>query len=161
MTQVAIFIGSSSDQEKIMPCIELLKEFGIKFLAKVCSAHRTPMLVDKLVRKSESEGVKVFICAAGLAAHLAGAVASRTMCPVIGIPVSTGPALAGLDALFSTVQMPAGFPVATLAMDKTGAKNAAWLAAQILALNDEKLRNTLVQKRKEMAELIENTEINL
>lgn len=147
MTKVAIFIGSGSDEAVIAPCAEALKKWGISYRFTVSSAHRTPERTEALVQDLEADGCQVFICAAGMAAHLAGAVAARTLKPVIGIPVS-GAALGGMDALLSTVQMPPGFPVATVALDKAGAKNAAWLAAQILALHDQNLARVLQTERE-------------
>ena len=144
MAKIVIIMGSASDEEKVAPCAEVLKSLDLDFTMLVSSAHRTP---------EESQGAKVFICAAGMAAHLAGAVAANTLCPVIGIPISQAP-LAGMDALFSTVQMPPGFPVATVALDKAGARNAAWLAAQILALSDEKLRARISDARAAMREAV-------
>lgn len=119
----------------------------------VSSAHRTPERTEALVAQEEAAGARVFICAAGMAAHLAGSVAARTLRPVIGIPV-TGSALGGMDALLSTVQMPPGFPVATMALDKAGARNAAWLAAQILALEDAALADRLAAARRKMREAV-------
>lgn len=136
--KVAIFMGSASDEPMISPCADVLKKLGVPFRFTVTSAHRTPERTAELVDSLEADGCEVFICAAGMAAHLAGAVAARTMKPVIGIPVAASP-LGGMDALLATVQMPPGFPVATVALDKAGAKNAAWLAAQILALHDADL----------------------
>ncbi|MBQ9406903.1 MAG: 5-(carboxyamino)imidazole ribonucleotide mutase [Desulfovibrio sp.] len=150
MAQVVILMGSQSDEEKVRPCMEVLRRLEVSHVVSVCSAHRTPERTAELVRQHEAQGVKVFICAAGMAAHLAGAVAARTLRPVIGIPVS-GTALNGMDALFSTVQMPPGYPVATLALDKAGARNAAWLAAQILALEDSALEARLRAERADMA----------
>ncbi|HJA08034.1 MAG TPA: 5-(carboxyamino)imidazole ribonucleotide mutase [Candidatus Mailhella merdigallinarum] len=147
MAQVAIFIGSASDEPVIAPCAEVLRKLGVSYRFTVTSAHRTPERTEALVRELEAEGCRVFICAAGMAAHLAGAVAARTLKPVIGIPVS-GAALGGMDALLSTVQMPPGFPVATVALDKAGARNAAWLAAQILALTDPGLAAALAVERE-------------
>lgn len=147
MPRVAIFIGSISDEAMVTPCADVLRELEIPYAFTVSSAHRTPERTEALVEELEAHGVEVFICAAGMAAHLAGAVAARTTKPVIGIPVSN-PALGGMDALFSTVQMPPGFPVATVALDKAGARNAAWLAAQILALNDPVLRQRLADARE-------------
>ena len=147
MAQVAIFIGSASDEPVIAPCAEVLRKLGVSYRFTVTSAHRTPERTEALVRELEAEGCRVFICAAGMAAHLAGAVAARTLKPVIGIPVS-GAALGGMDALLSTVQMPPGFPVATVALDKAGAINAAWLAAQILALTDPGLAAALAVERE-------------
>ena len=146
---VAIFMGSASDEELVKPCAEVLDQLRIPYFMTVTSAHRTPERTEELVRGLEERGAKVFICAAGMAAHLAGAVAARTAKPVIGIPLAASP-LGGMDALLATVQMPPGFPVATVALDKAGARNAAWLAAQILALGDSALAGRLVAARKEM-----------
>ncbi len=147
MAKVLILMGSASDEAKVAPCAEVLRDLGISFKLTVSSAHRSPERTMELVAAAEADGCQVFICAAGMAAHLAGAVAAHTLCPVIGIPVG-GASFAGLDALLSTVQMPSGFPVATVALN--GARNAAWLAAQILALNDAPLREKLAQERKNM-----------
>ena len=140
--KVAVFIGSASDEATVAPCADILKKLGIPFRFTVSSAHRTPERTAELVDSREAAGCEVFICAAGMAAHLAGAVAARTMKPVIGIPVAASP-LGGMDALLATVQMPPGFPVATVALDKAGARNAAWLAAQILALHDPELAHQI------------------
>ncbi len=145
--RVAIFIGSSSDEEQISPCAKVLADLGIPYLFTVSSAHRTPERTEQLVQSLEENDCQVYICAAGMAAHLAGAVAARTIKPVIGIPV-TASALGGMDALLATVQMPPGFPVATVALDKAGARNAAWLAAQILALHDTKLAEKIRRARE-------------
>jgi 5-(carboxyamino)imidazole ribonucleotide mutase len=153
-------MGSKSDEAVVRPCVELLEQLGVKALFTISSAHRTPERTEKLVRNLEEAGCKVFICAAGLAAHLAGAVAARTVRPVIGIPIASG-GLGGMDALLSTVMMPAGFPVATLALDKTGARNAAWLAAQILALNDQDLEKAIRSARRSMAEEAEKSALEL
>ncbi|MEW5772939.1 MAG: 5-(carboxyamino)imidazole ribonucleotide mutase [Thermodesulfobacteriota bacterium] len=136
--KVAIFMGSISDEDKMRPCADTLKELGIPYFFTVSSAHRTPERTAKLIEELEANGCQVFICAAGMAAHLAGAVAAKTTKPVLGVPLSAS-SLGGMDALLSTVQMPPGFPVGTLALDKAGAKNAAYLAAAILALNDPDL----------------------
>ncbi|GAB6177326.1 5-(carboxyamino)imidazole ribonucleotide mutase [Desulfobaculum senezii] len=146
MSRVAIFMGSISDEEKVRPCADILDELGIDYTFTVSSAHRTPERTAKLVEEEEASGCQVFICAAGMAAHLAGAVAAKTIRPVLGIPVSAS-ALGGMDALLATVQMPPGFPVGTVALDKAGARNAAWMAAQILALTDEDLAAKLRAKR--------------
>lgn len=140
--KVAVFIGSASDEPTVAPCADILKKLGIPFCFTVSSAHRTPERTAELVESLEAAGCEIFICAAGLAAHLAGAVAARTMKPVIGIPVAAS-ALGGMDSLLSTVQMPPGFPVATVALDKAGARNAAWLAAEILALHDSDLAHRI------------------
>ena len=142
--KVAVFIGSASDEATVAPCADILKKLGIPFRFTVTSAHRTPERTAELVDSLEAAGCEVFICAAGMAAHLAGAVAARTMKPVIGIPVAASP-LGGMDA---TVQMPPGFPVATVALDKAGARNAAWLAAQILALHDPDLAQQIRASRE-------------
>lgn len=147
MAKIAIIMGSSSDWEKMRSCVDILKKLELDFSIRICSAHRTPELLEQAAREAEEGGALVFICAAGMAAHLAGAVAARTLRPVIGVPIS-GAHLAGMDALFSTVQMPPGIPVATVALD--GAKNAAWLAAQILALHDSDLFRRLEQERAQM-----------
>ena len=154
MTKVGIFIGSISDEETIRPCAEVLEKLGIPFRFTVTSAHRTPARTEALVDELEKAGCQVFICAAGMAAHLAGAVAARTIKPVIGIPV-TASALGGMDALLATVMMPPGFPVGTVALDKAGARNAAWLAAQILALSDAGLAKKLVEARAGFVEDVE------
>ena len=146
--KVAIFIGSISDEALVTPCAEVLRKLEVPFRFTVSSAHRTPERTEALVDELEKQGCQVFICAAGMAAHLAGAVAARTCKPVIGIPIAASP-LGGMDALLATVQMPPGFPVATVALDKAGARNAAWLAAQILALNDPALAER-IKKGKEV-----------
>ena len=153
MAHVVIIMGSQSDEPTIAPCAEILRELGVPFVMTVSSAHRTPERTEALVAQEEAAGARVFICAAGMAAHLAGSVAARTLRPVIGIPV-TGSALGGMDALLSTVQMPPGFPVATMALDKAGARNAAWLAAQILALEDAALAHRLAAARRKMREAV-------
>lgn len=160
MAKVAIFIGSSSDEPTIAPCADVLKKLGIPYRFTVTSAHRTPERTEDLVTELENEGCEVFICAAGMAAHLAGAVAARTLKPVIGIPVS-GSSLAGMDALLATVQMPPGFPVATVALDKAGAKNAAYMAAQILALRDPVLTAALVAERDSFKDAVEKAGLEL
>lgn len=154
MPKVLVIMGSASDKEKTMPCVEVLQSLGISFKLTISSAHRTPERTAALVEEGEKNGVKVYICAAGMAAHLGGALASRTIRPVIGIPIS-GASLAGLDALLSTVQMPAAYPVATMALDKSGAKNAAWLAAQILAISDPSLAAKIVEERKRLKDAVE------
>ncbi len=154
MTKVAIFIGSASDEKIIAPCAETLKSLGIPFLFTVSSAHRTPERTQNLIKKLEEDGCQVYICAAGMAAHLAGVVAAHTLKPVIGIPVNAS-SLNGMDALLATLQMPPGFPVATVALDKPGAKNAAYLAAQILALGDPSLTQKLKDVRAQFIKDVE------
>ena len=154
MPQVAIFMGSKSDEATVRPCAEILDKLAISYVFTITSAHRTPERTTKLVHDLEKDGVQDFICAAGLAAHLAGAVAAKTIRPVLGIPI-TGSSLGGWDALLATVQMPPGFPVGTLALDKVGARNAAWLAAQILALQDSLLAERIVTERQKMIAQVE------
>lgn len=156
MVQVGILMGSASDENTISPCIEVLKKLGVSYRFTVSSAHRTPIRTEKIVDELEKEGCQVFICAAGMAAHLAGAVAARTIKPVIGIPV-TGSALNGLDALLATVQMPPGFPVGTVALDKAGAKNAAYMAAQIIAIHDKNVAKALEEERQVFRDIVEKT----
>ncbi|WP_428623194.1 5-(carboxyamino)imidazole ribonucleotide mutase [Sedimenticola sp.] len=135
---VAVLMGSDSDLPVLQSTMDVLKSLGIPFEAKITSAHRTPDATHRYVKDADDRGCAAFICAAGLAAHLAGTVAGLTLKPVIGIPLDAGP-LQGMDALLSTVQMPGGIPVATVAVGKAGAKNAGYLAAQILALSDADL----------------------
>ena len=141
---VAVLMGSDSDFPVMQSTLEILKSFDIAVEVKVTSAHRTPAATHQYVTDAESRGCKVCICAAGLAAHLAGAVAGITTRPVIGVPIDGGP-LKGLDALLSTVQMPSGIPVATVAVD--GGKNAALLAVQIMAVSDAELAQKLDEAR--------------
>lgn len=160
MSKVAVFMGSLSDEPNVRPCADVLESLGISFAFTVTSAHRTPERTGKLVDELEKAGCEVFICAAGMAAHLAGAVAARTVKPVIGIPV-TASSLGGMDALLATVMMPPGFPVATVALDKAGARNAAWLAAQILALKDGALAARLADARKKFRDDVEKAAASL
>ena len=142
MSWVAVLMGSESDWPVMQSTTTLLNDLGIDFEVRVTSAHRTPQATQEFVQDAESRGCRVFVCAAGMAAHLAGAVAAHTVRPVIGVPIDSGP-LQGFDALLSTVQMPGGIPVATVAVGKAGAKNAAYLAAQILATSDAQLHSKL------------------
>jgi len=139
---VGVLYGSVSDETVMADCMNTLDNLGIQYEVNVMSAHRTPEEVAEYSRTAAERGLKVLIAGAGLAAHLAGAVAANTKLPVIGVPLSAGP-LGGLDALLSTVQMPPGVPVATVAIGKHGAKNAAWLAARIIALNDKNVASKL------------------
>jgi len=148
--QVLIILGSKSDTETVSGCGEMLQRFGIKFRQEVSSAHRQPTKTIELVKQAEQDGVKIIIAAAGMAAHLPGVVASHTILPVIGIPLS-GSSLNGMDSLLSIVQMPAGIPVAGVAVGSHGAKNAALLAAEMLALSDESLKIKLLEYRAELA----------
>ena len=150
---VQVIIGSKSDEPKLQSAIDVLNEFGISFDFKVASAHRTPEYVTEIVDNAINNGVKVFITGAGMANHLSGTVASKTVLPVIGIPFSGGISH-GMDSLLATVQMPPGVPVATVAVD--GAKNAALLALQILAIENKDIQKKLVEYRHKEAEKIKN-----
>ncbi|MBN2018604.1 MAG: 5-(carboxyamino)imidazole ribonucleotide mutase [Sedimentisphaerales bacterium] len=144
-TTVAVVMGSDSDLALMQTCIDTLKDFGIQPVVRIISAHRTPKVAASFAQSAAKKGVKVIIAAAGMAAHLAGAIAGWTTLPVIGVPLAAKEGLAGLDALLSTVQMPSGVPVATVAIGKSGARNAAVLAVQILALSDKKLAVALAR----------------
>jgi phosphoribosylaminoimidazole carboxylase PurE protein len=142
-------MGSDSDWPVMSECCALLEELGVAWETSVISAHRTPEKAMEYARKAAGRGLKVLIAGAGGAAHLAGALAASTSLPVIGVPLETS-SVGGLDALLSTVQMPAGVPVATMAVGKAGARNAAIFATQIVALSDEKIRAKLVSYREKM-----------
>ena len=148
--KVLIVMGSDSDCPVLEETAKILRQFHIPFEMRIASAHRSPQKTADLVEGAEKRGIQVIIAAAGLAAHLPGVVAAGTILPVIGVPMGGGP-LNGVDALYSIVQMPGGIPVATTAIGKPGAKNAALLAAQILALNDAGLADELRRYRKQMA----------
>ncbi|MCZ0943725.1 MAG: 5-(carboxyamino)imidazole ribonucleotide mutase [Gammaproteobacteria bacterium] len=141
-------MGSESDWPVMRKSTEVLERLGIDFEVRVSSAHRTPAATAAYVADAGERGCAAFICGAGMAAHLAGAVAAHTVRPVIGVPIDSGP-LQGFDALLATVQMPGGIPVATVAVGSAGARNAAYLAAQILALNDAQLATALAADREE------------
>lgn len=143
---IAVLMGSDSDLPVMQNCLDVLELLDIKYEVKISSAHRTPDITRAYVLDATERGCAVFIAAAGLAAHLAGAVSSHTVRPVIGVPMNA--ALDGMDSLLSTVQMPAGIPVASVAIGKAGAKNSAWLAAQILAVTDESLSKRLQAERE-------------
>ncbi len=146
---VGIIMGSDSDWGTMQRCVEVLRQYAVPFEAHVMSAHRTPALAAKYAAEAEGRGLKVLICAAGLAAHLAGVIAGHTVLPVIGVPMKGG-ALDGLDALLATVQMPGGIPVATVALGNAGATNAGLLAVQMLALGDATLRAKLHEHKAAM-----------
>jgi 5-(carboxyamino)imidazole ribonucleotide mutase len=148
---VSIVMGSKSDWETMRHAVETLNALGISNEYRVASAHRTPELAMQIAKGAADRGVKVIIAGAGCAAHLAGVVAAHTWLPVLGVPLD-GSALKGLDALLSTVQMPGGIPVGTLAIGSAGAKNAAILAASIIALGDEKIRTALQAFREKQTE---------
>jgi len=150
---VAVLMGSDSDLPVMKATLEVLASFDITYEVKVTSAHRTPAATHAFVADAENRGCAVFICAAGLAAHLAGAVAGITTRPVIGVPIDCGP-LQGMDALLSTVQMPGGVPVASVAIGKAGAKNAGYLAAQMLAVGDSELAEKVKQERQKSADAV-------
>ena len=152
MKKAAVIMGSDSDLPVLAPCLTRLRALSIPFEAHVMSAHRTPQAAAAFAESARGEGFGVLICAAGKAAHLAGVMAAHTTLPVIGLPVKSS-TLDGLDALLSTVQMPSGIPVATVAID--GAENAALLAAEILALSDEGLAEKLTAMKRDMREAVE------
>ncbi len=154
MRFVSILMGSKSDYEIMIEAVRILEKFQIPYEVIITSAHRTPDRTHTYVKNAEEKGAKVFICGAGMAAHLAGVVASISTRPVIGVPMPSG-MMDGLDALLSTVQMPGGMPVATLAVGKAGAKNAAYLALQILANSDEELKAKLEEDRIAQAKKVE------
>jgi|TARA_B100001142_G_scaffold216112_1_gene214262 5-(carboxyamino)imidazole ribonucleotide mutase len=151
---VAILMGSESDLSIMQAGADILRQLEIKYEIKITSAHRTPAITQQFISEAEARGCQIFIAGAGLAAHLAGATAAQTTKPVIGVPIDAGP-LSGLDALLSTVQMPGGIPVATVAIGKAGAKNAAYLAAQILSLADPDLAERVKSERVANAEKVQ------
>ncbi|MGP8049037.1 MAG: 5-(carboxyamino)imidazole ribonucleotide mutase [Desulfobaccales bacterium] len=148
---VGIVLGSASDWPEVEPAAQLLQKWAIPFEVVVASAHRAPQRVQSYAREAAGRGLMVILAAAGMAAHLAGALAAATTLPVIGVPLP-GSHLQGLDSLLSTVQMPPGVPVATMAIGKAGAKNAAIFAAQILALSDPRLQEALARHKQELEE---------
>ena len=151
---VAVVMGSDSDMEVMKSCIKQLGDFGIEPTVRIISAHRTPETAAEFAESASGSGIKVIIAAAGMAAHLAGALAAKTTLPVIGVPLISSTGLEGIDAFLSTAQMPPGVPVATVAIGKAGAKNAAILAVQILALSDEKLAEKLADFKKTQAKKV-------
>tara|TARA_B100000700_G_C14634157_1_gene664257 strand:- start:62 stop:553 length:492 start_codon:yes stop_codon:yes gene_type:complete len=150
---VAILMGSDSDLPVMESTRKTLTDLGVAYEIRISSAHRTPEDTRAYVEDADARGCAAFIAAAGMAAHLAGAVSAHTVKPVIGVPIDSGP-LQGFDALLSTVQMPPGIPVATVAIGKAGATNAGFLAAQIIGVNDPALRERLLQTRAEKADSI-------
>ena len=151
---VGILMGSDSDLPVMEEAAKILKDFGIPFEMTISSAHRTPKRTSEYAKSAEGRGIRVIIAGAGSAAHLAGFIAAETTLPVIGVPIDSSP-LNGLDSLLSTVQMPGGVPVASMAIGKAGAKNAGIFAAQILSVSDPKLREALKAHREEMARQVE------
>ncbi|HIH1870502.1 TPA: 5-(carboxyamino)imidazole ribonucleotide mutase [Campylobacter jejuni] len=164
MNFVSILMGSKSDYETMKESAKTLESFGVKYELIISSAHRSPKRTKEYIANAEEKGAKVFIVAAGMAAHLAGAVAAYTTKPVLGVPMS-GSNLASMDSLFSTVQMPSGIPVGTLAIGKAGAINAAYLAMQILAIYDvdlaQKLKEDRLEKEKKLASDSKEVEVLL
>ncbi|HEF8611731.1 TPA: 5-(carboxyamino)imidazole ribonucleotide mutase [Campylobacter jejuni] len=164
MNFVSILMGSKSDYEAMKEAAKTLESFGVKYELIISSAHRSPKRTKEYIANAEEKGVKVFIAAAGMAAHLAGAVAAYTTKPVLGVPMP-GSNLASMDSLFSTVQMPSGIPVGTLAIGKAGAINAAYLAMQILAIYDvdlaQKLKEDRLEKEKKLASDSKEVEVLL
>jgi phosphoribosylaminoimidazole carboxylase PurE protein len=143
-------MGSDSDLPTMQEAVKILQDFAVPFEMRICSAHRTPDRLARYARQVEARGLRVLIAGAGGAAHLAGVLAAHVTVPVIGVPMEAGP-LSGLDALLSTVQMPGGIPVATVAIGRAGARNAALLAVQILALNDRRLERRIRDYRARLA----------
>lgn len=156
---VAVLMGSDSDLSTMESTFKVLKKLGVEFEAKITSAHRTPQATHDYVKEAEQRGCAVFICAAGMAAHLAGAVSANTLRPVIGVPINAS--LDGLDALLSTVQMPGGIPVASVAIGSAGAKNAGYLAAQVLAVSDPELHQRLIAEREENGRAVQEKDARL
>ncbi|BDL76678.1 TPA: 5-(carboxyamino)imidazole ribonucleotide mutase [Campylobacter jejuni] len=164
MNFVSILMGSKSDYETMKEAAKTLESFGVKYELIISSAHRSPKRTKEYIANAEEKGAKVFIAAAGMAAHLAGAVAAYTTKPVLGVPMP-GSNLASMDSLFSTVQMPSGIPVGTLAIGKAGAINAAYLAMQILAIYDvdlaQKLKEDRLEKEKKLTSDSKEVEVLL
>jgi 5-(carboxyamino)imidazole ribonucleotide mutase len=158
--EIAIIMGSQSDIETVNEAIQLLKDFKVSFEAKVLSAHRTPKELVAYVEKAPFRGVKVFIAVAGGAAALAGVIAAHTTLPVVGIPIET-PSLKGIDSLLSTVQMPAGIPVASMAIGKPGAKNAAIFVLEILGIHDRKIQTKLINYKNQMRRKIKSIKLKV
>jgi len=158
--KVAIVLGSDSDYPVIQDMIKILKDFNIEHELTVSSAHRSPERTHRYAAALEERGIQVVIACAGAAAHLAGVIAAQTVLPVIGVPIDSSP-LNGLDALLSTSMMPAGVPVATMGIGKSGASNAAVLAAQILARNDPKLAGRLREYKRQLADRVEQRDSEL
>jgi 5-(carboxyamino)imidazole ribonucleotide mutase len=159
-TNVAVIVGSDSDLPVINETLRMLKFFGLSYSINIASAHRTAEHLKQCIKEAQKSGVKVFIAAAGMSAALPGVVASETVLPVIGVPME-GKNLSGMDSLFSVSQMPNGIPVACVALGKAGAVNAAVLAAQIISVSDDSLKEKLAQHRKQMAEAVVKKDLKL
>ncbi|MHC4520556.1 MAG: 5-(carboxyamino)imidazole ribonucleotide mutase [Planctomycetota bacterium] len=158
---VAVVMGSDSDLKVMESCVAQLREFGVEATVRIISAHRTPKIAAEFAQTAQAQGIKVVIAAAGMAAHLAGALAARTTLPVIGVPLVCEAGLGGMDALLSTVQMPPGVPVASMGVGKAGAKNAAILAVQILALQDAQLAQKLTDFRSKQEQTVRDKDASL
>lgn len=158
--QVSIIMGSQSDLEAVKPAAQVLKEFGVGYEARVLSAHRSPKELEAYITSASKKGTKVFIAAAGGAAALAGVIASHTALPVIGIPMETK-SFHGLDSLLSTLQMPAGVPVATMAVGSAGVKNAALFALEVLGLSDTRVAARLAEHKRQMRLSVKKIKIDL
>ena len=158
--EVSVIMGSDSDLPVMKDAVETLKKFGLRHEVKILSAHRSPEDVSKFAKSARKRGIKVIIAGAGGAAHLAGVVASLTTVPVIGVPMESK-SLKGIDSLFSTVQMPSGIPVATMAIGSAGAKNAGILAAQILSVADKKLEDKLDSHKESLVSSVRKKNSNL
>lgn len=156
---VALIMGSKSDYEVAKETEKILKEFGVKYQKKVLSAHRSPDATAKFAKEAEKNKIKVIIALAGKAAHLAGVMAANTILPVIGVPMDTKD-LKGIDSLFSTVQMPTGVPVACMSIGRTGAKNAAYYAIEIISLQNKDLKSKLDEHKKERAQKVLRTKLS-
>ena len=152
--RVAIVMGSDSDYQAMKGCVDKLQDFGVSAEVRILSAHRSPAATVEFAGEAAQRGIEVIIAAAGMAAHLAGVIAAHTTLPVIGVPMASG-TLQGIDALLATVQMPPGIPVATVGIGSAGAKNAAILAVQILALGDKDLAAKLDEHKQKLAEGVE------
>jgi len=157
---ISIVMGSSSDLDTVQGAVDILKEFNVSFEVKILSAHRTPKELANYVESVSKSGIKVFIAAAGGSAALAGVIAAHTTFPVIGIPIETK-SLKGLDSLLSTAQMPAGIPVASMAIGKPGAKNAALFALQVLGIDDKKISRKLADYKKAMRQKVKKAKVRL
>lgn len=160
MAKVLIVMGSDSDLPVMEETAKILRQFGVPFEMRISSAHRCPDKTAQLSAEAEGRGVKVIIAGAGMAAHLAGVMAAGTILPVIGVPIGGG-GVNGVDALYSTVQMPGGIPVATVAIGKAGAKNAGILAVQMLALSDASLTRQMKEFKESMAQEVESKDLEL
>ncbi len=157
--RILILMGSDSDLAIMAPATEVLEKMSVPYRLHIASAHRTPDYVDQIIAEAEKEEMSVIIAAAGMAAHLAGVVAAKTLIPVIGVPLGEGKHFDGMDALLAMVQMPAGFPVATVAMD--GAQNGALLALQMMAISDRPLKEKLKAYRAELSQTVRNRDKKL